>query len=313
MLRAQLASATHHGRRQAAREIARECDGQLGLGAVARDNPVQRLEPHDRYWTTAHRRTRARAPRLRNPPARRQTAALCRMATSWAEAARVEARKKYPRGGGLSRQQIFNKLNDFNIICNYHFRLRISAVPLFRFSYRFGVACARVTPMPFTLNVNGKTTTVDVPADMPLLWVLRDIWISRAPSSAAASPSAAPAPCTSTGCLRSCMRPSRKSPAPRSRRSKGFRPTARTRCSAPGWNSTSRSAATARRARSCPRRRCCRAHPEPTDADIDRAMNGNICRCATYHRIRAGDSRRRRAMAAGRATQTAPRPAAGDE
>src|SRR5215471_18972343 len=29
--------------------------------------------------------------------------------------------------------------------------------------------------MPVTLNVNGKNTTVDVPADMPLLWVLRDV------------------------------------------------------------------------------------------------------------------------------------------
>jgi isoquinoline 1-oxidoreductase subunit alpha len=27
--------------------------------------------------------------------------------------------------------------------------------------------------------------------------------------------------------------------------------------------------------------------PKPTDADIDRAMAGNICRCATYVRIRA--------------------------
>lgn len=27
--------------------------------------------------------------------------------------------------------------------------------------------------------------------------------------------------------------------------------------------------------------------PEPSDADIDSAMSGNICRCATYHRIRA--------------------------
>jgi isoquinoline 1-oxidoreductase alpha subunit len=27
--------------------------------------------------------------------------------------------------------------------------------------------------------------------------------------------------------------------------------------------------------------------PKPTDADIDRAMSGNICRCATYTRIRA--------------------------
>jgi isoquinoline 1-oxidoreductase alpha subunit len=26
--------------------------------------------------------------------------------------------------------------------------------------------------------------------------------------------------------------------------------------------------------------------PKPTDAEIDEAMNGNICRCATYLRIR---------------------------
>jgi len=28
--------------------------------------------------------------------------------------------------------------------------------------------------------------------------------------------------------------------------------------------------------------------PNPTDADIDKAMTGNICRCGTYQRIRAG-------------------------
>jgi isoquinoline 1-oxidoreductase alpha subunit len=27
--------------------------------------------------------------------------------------------------------------------------------------------------------------------------------------------------------------------------------------------------------------------PRPSDGDIDTAMNGNVCRCATYHRIRA--------------------------
>jgi isoquinoline 1-oxidoreductase alpha subunit len=27
--------------------------------------------------------------------------------------------------------------------------------------------------------------------------------------------------------------------------------------------------------------------PKPTDADIDAAMRGNICRCGTYQRIRA--------------------------
>jgi isoquinoline 1-oxidoreductase subunit alpha len=30
-----------------------------------------------------------------------------------------------------------------------------------------------------------------------------------------------------------------------------------------------------------------KATPNPTDADIDRAMAGNICRCGTYQRIRA--------------------------
>src|SRR2546422_5706830 len=29
------------------------------------------------------------------------------------------------------------------------------------------------------------------------------------------------------------------------------------------------------------------AKPSPTDADIDDAMSGNICRCGTYQRIRA--------------------------
>jgi len=29
--------------------------------------------------------------------------------------------------------------------------------------------------MAFTLTVNGKSQEVDVPADMPLLWVLRDV------------------------------------------------------------------------------------------------------------------------------------------
>ena len=36
--------------------------------------------------------------------------------------------------------------------------------------------------------------------------------------------------------------------------------------------------------------------PKPTDADIDGAMSGNICRCGAYPRIRAAIKR-----AAGRA------------
>ena len=41
------------------------------------------------------------------------------------------------------------------------------------------------------------------------------------------------------------------------------------------------------------------ANPHPTDEDIDSAMTGNLCRCATYLRIRAGIHRAAE-MAAGK-------------
>jgi aerobic-type carbon monoxide dehydrogenase small subunit (CoxS/CutS family) len=40
--------------------------------------------------------------------------------------------------------------------------------------------------------------------------------------------------------------------------------------------------------------------PVPTDGDIDDAMSGNLCRCGTYHRIRASVHRAADLMAAGR-------------
>jgi isoquinoline 1-oxidoreductase alpha subunit len=36
---------------------------------------------------------------------------------------------------------------------------------------------------------------------------------------------------------------------------------------------------------------------QPTDADIDEAMAGNLCRCATYVRIRAAIKEAARALA----------------
>ena len=39
------------------------------------------------------------------------------------------------------------------------------------------------------------------------------------------------------------------------------------------------------------------ANPKPSDADIDAAMSGNICRCATYPRIRAAIKRASRSLA----------------
>jgi len=45
-----------------------------------------------------------------------------------------------------------------------------------------------------------------------------------------------------------------------------------------------------------------RQHPNPTDAEIDAAMSGNLCRCGAYQRIRAAIHRA--------AALTAARPAA---
>jgi isoquinoline 1-oxidoreductase alpha subunit len=39
------------------------------------------------------------------------------------------------------------------------------------------------------------------------------------------------------------------------------------------------------------------AKPKPTDADIDAAMAGNLCRCATYHQVRAAIKRAARGLA----------------
>jgi isoquinoline 1-oxidoreductase alpha subunit len=39
-------------------------------------------------------------------------------------------------------------------------------------------------------------------------------------------------------------------------------------------------------------------NPQPSDADVDAAMSGNICRCATYVRIRAAITQAAAALAA---------------
>ena len=75
-------------------------------------------------------------------------------------------------------------------------------------------------------------------------------------------------------------------------------------CSARGASWTCRSAVTARPGNSCRRPPCWRRRQRPTDAQIDVAMSGNLCRCATYLRIRAGIHRAVELTAGG-----APRPA----
>ena len=138
------------------------------------------------------------------------------------------------------------------------------------------------------LTVNGTPRQLDVPPDMPLLWAPRDARADRHEVR------------LRHGALRRLHRPRRRragalvldagrprSRASRSPPSRGCRPRPITRVQQ-AWieidvpqcgycQSGQIMAAAALLAQ----------NPKPTDADIDAAMAGNICRCGTYQRIRA--------------------------
>ena len=93
--------------------------------------------------------------------------------------------------------------------------------------------------------------------------------------------------------VRSCITPALRraaSASPRSRPSARRRPASAS--SSPGSSWRCRNAAIASPARSCPPRHCSPRNPNPSDADIDGAMSGNICRCGTYVAHPRGDQAR---------------------
>ena len=142
--------------------------------------------------------------------------------------------------------------------------------------------------MTLTIKVNGVDRSVDVDGDTPLLWVLRDVLGMTGTKFGCGMALCGACTVHLDGvATRSCITPIDSIGLPRSRRSRRSarrRPVPRSR--RPGSTTKSCNAATASRARSCPLRLCSRSNPHPTDADIDDAMSGNICRCGTYLRIR---------------------------
>jgi isoquinoline 1-oxidoreductase alpha subunit len=142
--------------------------------------------------------------------------------------------------------------------------------------------------MPITMRVNGRSVSVDVPADMPLLWVLREELdlVGTKFGCGAAQCGACTIHLNGTA-TRSCTTPAS--------RGEGAEITTIEGLSADGSHPLQRAwqeldvaqcgycqagqimSAAALLART----------PNPTDAEIDTAMSGNLCRCATYLRIRA--------------------------
>jgi isoquinoline 1-oxidoreductase subunit alpha len=141
--------------------------------------------------------------------------------------------------------------------------------------------------MAISFKVNGKATTVDVPADMPLLWVLRDVLDLKGTKFGCGIAQCGACTVHLNGtAIRSCQR--------RVATVAGTEITTIEGLSADGTHALQQ----AWQELDVPQCGYCQAGqlmsasallaktPNPTDADIDAAMNGNICRCATYLRIR---------------------------
>jgi isoquinoline 1-oxidoreductase alpha subunit len=142
--------------------------------------------------------------------------------------------------------------------------------------------------MQFTLQVNGRQHTVDVDGDTPLLWVLRDeielkgakfgcgvglcgactVNLDGAPVRSCSLPIASVGKATVTTIEGIGETPIGV------RLQKAWLDVDVVQCGyCQGGQIMSAAALLARK-------------PSPSDGDIDAAMNGNICRCATYLRIR---------------------------
>ena len=141
--------------------------------------------------------------------------------------------------------------------------------------------------MPLKLNVNNKVRTVDEPPDTPLLWVLRDVLDLKG---------------TKYGCgigvcgactvlvdgkpVRSCTTHVGSVTGQAITTIEGLSADA-THPVQQAWEDAGRAPVRLLPARPDPDRRCVAdSPPHPTDADIDAAMSGNLCRCGTYPRIR---------------------------
>ena len=139
-----------------------------------------------------------------------------------------------------------------------------------------------------TLNLNGRNTTLDVDGDMPLLWVLRDIvGLTGTKYGCGMALCGACTVHVEDSPVRSCVTPVSAASGKRVTTIEGLS------------SDNSHPVQRAWIELDVPQCGYCQSGqimsaaallaqtPQPSDADIDAAMAGNICRCGTYQRIRA--------------------------
>jgi len=142
--------------------------------------------------------------------------------------------------------------------------------------------------MPYTLTVNGKRETVDVPADMPLLWVLRDVLDLK--GSKFGCGIAQCGACTvhlNGAAVRSCVLPVSTVAGKTVTTIEGLTPDGSHPLQKAWVEMDVPQCGYCQAGQIMSAAALLKTTPQPTEIDIDRAMAGNICRCATYNRIRA--------------------------
>jgi len=143
--------------------------------------------------------------------------------------------------------------------------------------------------MPVTLTVNGTRHTLDVPDDMPLLWVLRESLDLKGPKFGCGIGQCGACTVHMNGnAIRSCTTPVRTAANTNITTIEGLSADA-THPLQQAWQELDvAQCGYCQAGQIMTAAALLRRTPAPNDADIDRAMNGNLCRCATYHRIREG-------------------------
>src|SRR5690606_21126525 len=141
--------------------------------------------------------------------------------------------------------------------------------------------------MPYTLNVNGQTHTVDVPADMPLLWVLRDVLDLKGTKFGCGMAQCGACTIHLDGePARACVTPVAAVGSARITTIEGLSPDGTHPLQVAWMNNDVPQCGYCQAGQILSAAALLASTPSPTDADIDAAMAGNICRCGTYVRIR---------------------------
>ena len=141
--------------------------------------------------------------------------------------------------------------------------------------------------MSFRLNVNGRSADVDVPADMPLLWVIRDVLNLKGTKFGCGAGLCGACTVHLNGrAVRSCQTPVSVAAKGQITTLEGLSANG-THAVQLAWQELDVPQCGYCQAGQMMTASALLAHtPSPTDEEINDAMNGNICRCGTYLRIR---------------------------